>query len=159
MSRGIDFLITYRVVKMLITPFEKTDAFKNGIIDKDGNVLIKYRNVLGSKKRHYTLLHRFVFNIKKILKRVGLGSKLGSFAVALALLIKEDKSYAQHKDVLESTIIKYLKEENLYDELLAEEGDIPEIEIDQEPYMTCFGIDVYERGDELVSEKEYAQAL
>ena len=23
--------------------------------------------------------------------------------------------------------------------------------------MTCFGIDVYERGDELVSEKEYAQ--
>jgi len=159
MSRGIDFLITYRVVKMLITPFEKTDAFKNGIIDKDGKVLIKYRNVLGSKKRHYTLLHRFVFNIKKILKRVGLGSKLGSFAVALALLIKEDKSYAQHKDVLESTIIKYLKEENLYDELLAEEGDIPEIEIDQEPYMTCFGIDVYERGDELVSEKEYAQAL
>ena len=159
MSRGIDFLITYRVVKMWITPFEKTDAFKNGIIDKDGKVLIKYRNVLGSKKRHYTLLHRFVFNIKKILKRVGLGSKLGSFAVALALLIKEDKSYAQHKDVLESTIIKYLKEENLYDELLAEEGDIPEIEIDQEPYMTCFGIDVYERGDELVSEKEYAQAL
>ena len=159
MSRGIDFLITYRVVKMLITPFEKTDAFKNGIIDKDGKVLIKYRNVLGSKKRHYTLLHRFVFNIKKILKRVGLGSKLGSFAVALALLIKEDKSYAQHKDVLESTIIKYLKEENLYDELLAEEGDIPEIKIDQEPYMTCFGIDVYEKGDELVSEKEYAQAL
>lgn len=159
MSRGIDFLITYRVVKMLITPFEKTDAFKNGIIDKDGKVLIKYRNVLGSKKRHYTLLHRFVFNIKKILSRVGLGSKLGSFAVALALLIKEDKSYAQHKDVLESTIIKYLKEENLYDELLAEEGEVPEIEIDQEPFMTCFGIDVYEKGDELVSEKEYAQAL
>ena len=159
MSRGIDFLITYRVVKMLITPFEKTDAFKNGIIDKDGKVLIKYRNVLGSKKRHYTLLHRFVFNIKKILSKVGLGSKLGSFAVALALLIKEDKSYAQHKDVLESTIIKYLKEENLYDELLAEEGEVPEIEIDQEPFMTCFGIDVYEKGDELVSEKEYAQAL
>ena len=43
--------------------------------------------------------------------------------------------------------------------MLAEEGDIPEIEIDQEPFMTCFGIDVYERGDELVSEKEYAQAL
>lgn len=73
MARGIDFLITYRVVKMLITPFEKTGAFKNGIIDKDGKVLIKYKNVLGSKKRHYTLLHRFVFNIKKILKRVGLG--------------------------------------------------------------------------------------
>jgi len=159
MARGIDFLITYRVVKMLITPFEKTGAFKNGIIDKDGKVLIKYKNVLGSKKRHYTLLHRFVFNIKKILKRVGLGSKLGSFAVALALLIKEVKSYAQYKDTLESTIITYLKEQNLYDEMLSEEGEIPELDIEQEPYMTCFGIDVYEKGDELISEKEYAQTL
>ena len=98
-------------------------------------------------------------NIKKILKRVGLGSKLGSFAVALALLIKEDKSYAQYKDTLESTIITYLKEQNLYDEMLSEEGEIPELDIEQEPYMTCFGIDVYERGDELISEKEYAQTL
>ena len=159
MARGIDFLITYRVVKMFITPFEKTGAFKNGIIDKDGKVLIKYKNVLGSNKKHYTLLHRFVFNIKKILKRVGLGSKLGSFAVALALLIKEDKSYAQYKDTLESTIITYLKEQNLYDEMLSEEGEIPELDIEQEPYMTCFGIDVYERGDELISETEYAQTL
>ena len=95
MSRGIDFLITYRVVKMLITPFEKTEAFKRGIIDEKGKVLIKYRNVIKqSDKKHYTLLHRFVFNIKKILSKVGLGGKLGSFAVALALLIKEDKSFA-----------------------------------------------------------------
>lgn len=157
MARGIDFLITYRVVKMLITPFEKTGAFKNGIIDKDGKVLIKYKNVLGSKKRHYTLLHRFVFNIKKILKRVGLGSKLGSFAVALALLIKEDKSYAQHKTLIESTIIKYLKDENLFEEMLNEVREIPEIDAD--PYMVCFGMSVYEKDGELVTENDYAKTL
>ena len=157
MSRGIDFLITYRVVKMLITPFEKMEAFKT-IIDKDGKVLIKYKNVPRSKKRHYTLLHRFVFNLKRYSKS-WTRFKTWFICCFYLLLIKEDKSYAQHKDVLESTIIKYLKEENLYDEMLAEEGDIPEIEIDQEPYMTCFGIDVYERGDELVSEKEYAQLI
>ena len=160
MSRGIDFLITYRVVKMLITPFEKTEAFKRGIIDEKGKVLIKYRNVIRqSDKKHYTLLHRFVFNIKKILSKVGLGGKLGSFAVALALLIKEDKEYVKHKDAIESGVISYLKEQNLYDNLLKEEGEIPELNIEQEPYMTCFGIDVYERGDELVSETEYAQTL
>ena len=97
MSRGIDFLITYRVIKMLITPFEKTEAFKRGIIDKKGKVLIKYKKVEGSNKKHYTLLHRFTFNLKRILQKVGLGSKLGSFAVALALLIKEDKSYVKYK--------------------------------------------------------------
>ena len=160
MARGIDFLITYRVVKMLITPFEKTEAFKRGIIDEKGKVLIKYRNVIKqSDKKHYTLLHRFVFNLKRILQKVGLGSKLGSFAVALALLIKEDKSYVNYKDAIESGVISYLKENNLYDKLLKEEGEIPELNIEQEPYMTCFGIDVYERGDELVSETEYAQTL
>ena len=157
MSRGIDFLITYRVVKMLITPFEKTEAFKRGIIDKDGKVLIKYKNVLGSGRKHYTLLHRFVFNLKRILKKVGLGSRLGSFAVALALLIKEDKTYAQHKDNIESAVITYLKEENLYNMLLNEVREIPEIS--SEPYMTCFGIDVYEKDNELVAEDEYAKTL
>ena len=160
MARGIDFLITYRVIKMLITPFNKTEAFKRGIIDEKGKVLTKYRNVIKqSDKKHYTLLHRFVFNLKRILQKVGLGSKLGSFAVALALLIKEDKSFAMYKDAIESGVIMYLKEQGEYDKLLKEEGEIPELNIEQEPFMTCFGVDVYERGDELVSETEYAQAL
>ena len=157
MSRGIDFLITYRVVKMLITPFNKTQAFKRGIIDEDGKVLRKFKTVKGGDRKHYTMLHRFVFNLKRILKKVGLGSRLGSFAVALALLIKEDKSMAQYKDSIESAVITYLKEENLYDMLLNEVREIPDIA--DEPYMTCFGISVYEKNGELVSEDYYAKAL
>ena len=42
-SRPVDLLIAYRVIKMLVTPFEKQPAFKYGIIDKDGKVLRKYR--------------------------------------------------------------------------------------------------------------------
>ena len=157
MSRPIDLLITYRVIKMLVTPFEKFEAFKRGIIDADGKVLQKFRKVQGTDKRHYTLLHRFVFNLKRILKKVGLGSRLGSFAVALALLIKEDKTMAQHKDLIESAVITYLKEENLYDMLLNEVREIPEI--NEEPYMTCFGMSVYEKNGELVSEDNYAKTL
>ena len=157
-SRGIDFLITYRVVKLLVTPFERQEAYKLGIIDDKGKVLKKYKTLKTEKERKsYTLLHRFVFNLKRILQRVGLGSKLGSFAVALALLIKEDKKFAEHKTLIEQTVIKYLKEENLYNEMLNEVREIPEI--DAEPYMTCFGISVYEQGDELVSEYEYAKTL
>ena len=157
-SRGIDFLITYRVVKLLVTPFERQEAYKFGIIDDKGKVLKKYKSLKTEKERKsYTLLHRFVFNLKRILQKVGLGSKLGSFAVALALLIKEDKKFAEHKTLIEQTVIKYLKEENLYNEMLNEVREIPEI--DAEPYMTCFGISVYEQGDELVSEYEYAKTL
>ena len=157
MSRAIDLIITYRVVKMLVTPFEKFEAFKRGIIDADGKVLKKFREVKGTDRRHYTMLHRFVFNLKRILKKVGLGSRLGSFGVALALLIKEDKSYLQHKDAIESAVITYLKEENLYNMLLNEVREIPEIP--GEPYMTCFGVDVYDRDGELVAEDEYAKTL
>ena len=157
MSRAIDLIITYRVVKLLVTPFNKFKAYELGIIDDEGKVLRKFKTIKGSEKKHYTMLHRFVFNLKRILKKVGLGSRLGSFAVALALLIKEDKSYIQHKDAIESAVITYLKEENLYDMLLNEVREIPELP--GEPYMTCFGVDVYERGDELVAEDEYAKTL
>ena len=157
MSRAIDLIITYRVVKLLVTPFNKFKAYELGIIDDEGKVLRKFKTIKGSERKHYTMLHRFVFNLKRILKKVGLGSRLGSFGVALALLIKEDKSYLQHKDAIESAVITYLKEENLYNMLLNEVREIPEIP--GEPYMTCFGIDVYEKDNELVAEDEYAKTL
>ena len=37
MGRAIDLFVTYRFLKLLTTPFEKTEAFKLGIIDEDGN--------------------------------------------------------------------------------------------------------------------------
>ena len=157
MSRAIDLIITYRVVKLLVTPFKKFKAFELGIIDDEGKVLRKFKTIKGSEKKHYTMLHRFVFNLKRILRKVGLGSRLGSFAVALALLIKEDKSMAVNKDLIEAAVITYLKEENLYDMLLNEVREIPDIK--QEPYMTCFGVSVYEQNGELVSEENYAKTL
>ena len=41
-NRAIDMLITYRIMRVLSTPFENQDAFKYGIIDKKGKVLRKY---------------------------------------------------------------------------------------------------------------------
>ena len=39
------------------------------------------------------MLHRFVFNLKRILSKVRLGGRIGSFATALTLLVKEDKEF------------------------------------------------------------------
>ena len=159
-NRAVDLVITYRVVKLLVTPFEKQEAFKYGIIDKDGKVLKKYRTLKTTKeKQSYTILHRFVFNLKRILARVGLGGKLGSFAVALGLLIREDKNYLPYKNLIESAVITYLKETNQYELLLTEEGDVKTPEIEQDVFCNCFGIDVYEVEDKLVSEGEYAKTL
>tara|TARA_Y100000004_G_scaffold13252_1_gene14145 strand:+ start:2219 stop:2704 length:486 start_codon:yes stop_codon:yes gene_type:complete len=159
-NRAIDLLITYRVIKLLVTPFNKQEAFAQGIIDKDGKILKKYKTLKTSKeKKSYTMLHRFVFNLKRILAKVGIRGALGSFAVALALLIKEDTQYADKQKLIESAVIKYLKETNQYDEILNNEGDIFEANIPDKPINTCFGIDVYEVDGELLSEQEYAKTL
>jgi hypothetical protein len=88
------------------------------------------------------------------MKRVGLGGRLGSFAATTALFIKENKNYEQYKPVIESTVISYLKETKQYDNLLNEQGEVKPV-YEQEPFMTCFGIDVYEKDGELYSEDKY----
>ena len=152
-SRAIDLLITYRVIKLLVTPFEKQEAFATGIIDKDGNILKKNKDLRTEKeKSSYTYLHRFVFNLKRILSKVGVSSSIASFGVALALLLKENEEMIKHKSLIESTIITYLKETNQYDRLLNDVRVIKESK--EKPFMNCFGIDIYERNGELLSEYE-----
>ena len=108
-NRAIDLFVTYRFLKLLVTPFDKQDAFKFGIIDKDGKVLRKARSLrLGKEKRAYTLLHRLVFNFKRILSKVGLGGRFGTYAAAAVALLKE--SYGQ-SNVYEKEIYKHLKRE------------------------------------------------
>ena len=157
-NRAVDLVITYRVIKLLITPFEKQEAFKQGIIDKDGKVLRRNRTLkTTAEKKSYTVLHRFVFNLKRLLQKAGLGGRLGTFAVALATLLREDKRYEDHKSLIESAVITYLKETKQYNSLLNEQGEV--ISIDDKPVANCFGIDVYEVDNKLISENEYAKTL
>ena len=157
-SRIVDTLITYRILKLLVTPWGKHEAFKRGIIDKKGNVLRKNRTLTDTKdKKSYTYLHRFVFNMKRLFGKVGLGSKFGSFAGGLAMTLKEDKRLMAHKDAIEAGVVSYLKETNQYDSFLNEVREIPDIE--DKPVMTCLGLDMYEKDNKLISEMEYAKTL
>ena len=37
MSRAVDLFVTYRFLKLLVTPWQKQEAYKLGIIDNKGN--------------------------------------------------------------------------------------------------------------------------
>ena len=121
MSRVIDALVAYRVLKLLVTPFNKTKAFKLGIIDDKGKVLIKSKQfddkLLGQGQRiearnAYTLLIRFVFNLKRLLGKVGIRGPLGSAAAAAIAFFKEE-SGDQLSDTagldIERGVYRYLK--------------------------------------------------
>jgi len=119
MGRAIDLFVTYRFIKLLVTPFEKTDAYRLGIIDADGKRILEpgttnkpttLRTV--EEKSAYTVLHKLVFNIKKIFGKVpGLRTKLGTYAAALFLLKDTFKESVDDPDVFEKEFMKYLKEE------------------------------------------------
>ena len=152
-NRLIDLLITYRIVKLMATDFKDQEAFKYGIIDANGKVLRKSAT-LGLQKEldSYTVLHRFVFNLKRVLSKFGLKSSISNFAVALAFVLKENQELIQYKSTFESAIVTYLKETNQYDNMIKEISVIKEN--NEEPYMTCLGIDIYERNGKLISEYE-----
>jgi hypothetical protein len=162
-NRGVDLLITYRIVKLMATPFDKQEAFKYGIIDKNGKVLRPARTLnTEDEKNAYTILHRFVFNLKRIIAKAGLKSSLSSFSVALALILKENKELIKHKSLIENTIIKYLKKNNLYQKILNEQREIIENDFDKQkikPFITVFGVDVYESGKGFIAENVYAEEL
>ena len=117
MGRAVDLFVTYRFLKLLTTPFNKTDAFKFGIIDKDGN---RIKEEDGSvevlrtpdEKGAYTILHKLIFNIKKLFGKVpGLRTKVGTYAAALFLLKDTFKEHVEDPDIFEKEFMKYLKEE------------------------------------------------
>ena len=100
MGRFVDSLIAYRILRMLVTPFEETDAFRLGIVDAKGKELKKMASLNTVEERDaYSILHRMIFRIKKIIEKVPVENKrLVSFAAALSL-IKEH--YQNNKEPLD----------------------------------------------------------
>ena len=130
MGRAIDLFVTYRFLKLLTTPFEKMDAYKFGIIDEKGNRIKKPSSTKPAVelsttelKNSYTILHKLVFNIKKIFGKVpGLRTKVGTYAAALFLLKDTFKESVDDPDMFEKEFMKYLKENNVeFDDSISEE--------------------------------------
>ena len=73
LKSAADLVYTIRFLKLLVTPFEDTPAYKAGIIDKEG----KKRKDFNTDKMddrenyrdHYTAFHRLVYNLKKIMAK------------------------------------------------------------------------------------------
>lgn len=88
MGRFVDSVIALRILRILTTPFDQTDAYKEGVIDGNGKELKKLSRLNTTKERDaYTILHRMIFRIKRIINKVPVENrKLSSYAAALSLV-------------------------------------------------------------------------
>ena len=118
MGRGVATVIVFRVLKLLTTPWKEQAAFKVGLIDEKGK-RTKKKPSSSKEKDAYTLLHRLIFNLKRIMEMIPFGkTRIASYAAAL-FLIKEHTGIKGTQ--LDKEVFKYLKESGqLEDELLEE---------------------------------------
>ena len=94
-SRTADLFYAFRFLKMLVTPWNKMPAYELELIDDKGKVLKKPKT--NEEKSAYTVFHRLVFNIKRLLNKLPFGqTKLASYATAL-FLIKEHTGIPEYK--------------------------------------------------------------
>ena len=129
--RAGDFFYTLRFLRLLTTPWKKTNAYKEGIIDDDGKVIKKPET--SKEKAVYNTFHRLVYNLKRLLNKLPFGrSTIASYAAAL-FLIKEESNMsdvAMRKVMLEVTGIDIKKTDlTEYTEnqwYLTDEGNIQE---------------------------------
>lgn len=89
-SRLTDFAYALRIVTLLCTPWKEQAAYKQGIIDDQGNLLKKSRDLKTSEEKDaFTYLHRMVFNMKRALEKVPFGKTWTAAATASLILLKE----------------------------------------------------------------------
>ena len=125
-GRAIELFVADRLLRILTTPWENQPAFEHGIIDKDGKLLRKAAELKTTdEKSSFTLLHRLIFNLKRILHKIpGVRTKLGTYATALYLLKQHFADQVDDEDVIEKTFKTwlvdngYMTEEEINEEVI-----------------------------------------
>lgn len=107
----VDLFLVYQFIRRLATPFNKWEAYKLGIIDKDGKVLIKSKDFTkAAQRKSWGVFDRMIANLKKLLAKVpGGSSRFASYAAAL-FLIKEYKHFTDETTLTEELTDKQLDE-------------------------------------------------
>jgi len=120
MAKGVvDLAAIYMFLKRLVTPFDQWDAYKTGLIDKDGKVIVDKADRTPEQNKSFGYFDRLVANLKKLLGKIPGGkTRIASFAAAL-LLLREKNIDPDDIEYLEECLQHYMKEA----EMLVEEGE------------------------------------
>lgn len=89
---AVDIYVAYRFIKGLTLRWTSWEAYKEGVIDKDGKVILEPKERSKKQKNSYGAFNRLIASVKRVFDKVPfVRSKVGSFAAALWLLKEEAK--------------------------------------------------------------------
>lgn len=93
-----DTYLVYSFIKRLVKPFTSWPAFKTGVIDAHGNILIPVKNRTQKQKDSLGIFDVMVLNMKKLLAKIpGGGSSFATVSAAM-YLIKENNENICEED-------------------------------------------------------------
>lgn len=110
MSQTVDLFLVYQFIKRLSTPFNETKAFRLGLIDEKGKKLKKASS--SEEKNAMTYYDRLIFNLKRLLSKVGVESKFTTFAAALFLIKEGNKPKDKRVTYISESEFYEFKNEN-----------------------------------------------
>lgn len=106
MANLVDNVIAIRILHMLITPFVKMDAYKLGVIDERGNILVQKNKQTYDQKKAFSMLDRIVISLKRLLAKLPGGDNKLKSMIAAYWLIKE--SYEKEIEIPEDKCIEFI---------------------------------------------------
>ena len=111
MAKGVvDLFLIYQFIKRLVTPFNKWDAYKAGVIDQDGKVILPKKDRTPEQNKSWGYYDIMIANLKKLLAKVPGGrTRLASYAAALLLLREQDERFLNDASYLYEELEKEMK--------------------------------------------------
>lgn len=114
-NRFIDNVITLRILRLLTQKWTDSAAFKNGVIDSSGKILVKPTNQTISQKNSYSKLDVLCWNLKKLIEKLPFGKRtISKYIIALRLIQEES---GNDLAAIKSELSLYIKETCEFEEL------------------------------------------
>lgn len=116
MANLVDLYLVYRILRQLTTPFDQWPAFKAGVIDAEGNIVLPPRERrTQAQMESLTTFDVMIMNLKKLIMKLPLGkTKIASYAAAL-FLIKEEKDLTE--DNVQEKFSEFISRQTLTEEI------------------------------------------
>ena len=114
-SLGVfDSVLLYSFIRRLVTPFSKWNAFKTGVINADGDIIVPKKKRSTVQNRSFKMYDLLLLNLKKLLGKVPGGkSRIASYAAAIMLLREGEELNPDDDDILWEKMQTYFEEAQL----------------------------------------------
>lgn len=107
-SSAVDIFMVYQFLKRLALPYEKWDAYKTGVIDRQGNIITPKNKRDTKQQQSFKVFDVMIWKLKRLLNKIPLGkSKIASYAAALWLIREYDETKSEEQVLNED--VDYLK--------------------------------------------------